>query len=97
VNFRDRIPRLEWRDTLTDPATGVDVWGLYDPNTGDIEMHRKQRGKRLLETFVHEFLHHRFPEFTEEKVTEEGKAITDWLWRNGYRRQAPKPQIDATA
>ena len=42
--------------------------------------------KRRFEVVIHEFLHHRFPAWTEEHVTSEAKHMTNFLWKHGYRK-----------
>jgi len=54
------------------------------PN-GTIEIDPRLRGKKHLEVMIHEYLH-LHPEWTEEKVTETGVCLSDFLWKNHYRK-----------
>ena len=53
---------------------------------GVIEIDPRIKGRRLLETIVHEVLHITNPHWTEEKVIIDSKEITRILWNTGYRK-----------
>lgn len=58
--------------------------GLYWPD-GTIEIDPRIKGKRRLETLIHEMMHHRQPHWTEEHVTKEAEVMAKFLWKNGVR------------
>lgn len=47
---------------------------------------RHRTAKSLFDTEIHEFLHIRFPEWSESKVKKETKALRDFLWKLKYRK-----------
>lgn len=51
-----------------------------------IEIDPRTRGKKLLDTYIHERLHFIFPEMEEEDVTLTGQTLADFLWKHGYRK-----------
>lgn len=51
-----------------------------------IEIDPRQKPKTLLDTEIHEFLHIRFPDWSESKVKNEAKAFRDYLWKLKYRK-----------
>lgn len=52
---------------------------------GTIEIDPRLKGKRRLETLIHEMIHHRHPHWTEEKVEAEGEVLARFLWKHGIR------------
>jgi hypothetical protein len=58
---------------------------------GTIEIDPRLKGKRRLETLIHEMLHHRNPHWTEEKVEAEGEVLARFLWKHGVRTLDTKP------
>ena len=58
---------------------------------GTIEIDPRLKGKRRLETRIHEMLHHRNPHWTEEKVETEGEILARFLWKHGVRTLDTKP------
>lgn len=63
------------------------LWVPGDEDTGEqIFVDPRLKPKRRFEVVIHEFLHHRFPAWTEERVTSEAKHMTNFLWKHGYRK-----------
>ena len=60
--------------------------GLYWPDTKSIEIDPNLKPKRKMEVMIHELLHHRHPDWTEEKVNAEGLYICEFLWKHNYRK-----------
>ena len=58
---------------------------------GTIEIDPRLKGKRRLETLIHEMIHHRHPHWTEEKVETEGEVLARFLWKHGVRTLDTKP------
>lgn len=58
--------------------------GLHWP--GEIHIDPRLEPKRRLVVMIHEFMHERQPEWTEEKVEVESEAFGKFLWSHGYRR-----------
>lgn len=58
---------------------------------GTIEIDQRLKGKRRLETLIHEFLHFRHDHWTEEKVELEGEAMARFLWKYGIRTLDTQP------
>jgi len=53
---------------------------------GVIEIDERLKGVRELEIFVHEFYHWDNPEWNEDEVRLHSRKLTDFLWREGYRK-----------
>jgi hypothetical protein len=53
---------------------------------GIIEIDVKFKGKKELFLYVHEYLHHLNPEWTEDEVIAYSESIGDFLWKNKYRK-----------
>lgn len=47
---------------------------------------RQKIAKNRFDTEIHEFLHIRFPDWSETKVRKEAKAMRDFLWGLKYRK-----------
>lgn len=61
------------------------AWGQYHSNnTIDIDLRLK--GKKQLEIYIHELSHGLFPEFSEDKIIQISRVITDFLWDLNYRK-----------
>lgn len=63
-----------------------DKWGWCDWERRSITLCRSLRGKRHLDTVIHELLHAEFPDLDESVVCESATDITNVLWKMGYRR-----------
>jgi hypothetical protein len=59
--------------------------GLYWPTIKAIEIDSRLKNRARLEVLIHEFLHHRFPHWTEEFVDQEAIHMSKFLWKQGYR------------
>lgn len=67
------------------------AWGQCNRDTRTIQVRQSAKGLAELDTYVHEFLHACFWDLDEEAVTESADAISRFLWRKGYRRDAETP------
>lgn len=52
---------------------------------GTIEIDPRIKGRRRLETLVHEFMHFRQPHWTEAHVSKEAEILSKFLWTHGVR------------
>ena len=62
------------------------AWGRYFSDKNLIEIDERLKGKKLLEIYVHEFLHHLFPNFSEDEIVRLGRELTEYLWKHNYRK-----------
>lgn len=62
------------------------AYGLAYAEKNKIEIDPRQRPKTLLDTYIHEYFHIRFPEWSETKVKREARALTKFLWNLKYRQ-----------
>lgn len=53
---------------------------------GTIEIDPRIKGRRLLETLIHETMHITNPHWTEEAVISHSKELTRVLWNAGFRK-----------
>jgi fructose-specific phosphotransferase system component IIB len=60
--------------------------GLAWKEDSTIEIDERLKGKKHLETVIHEALHILNPEMSETQVVEQSKAIKNLLWKLRYRR-----------
>jgi hypothetical protein len=51
-----------------------------------IEIDPRQKPQSLFDTEIHEFLHIRFPDWSETKVKTEATALRKFLWKQKYRK-----------
>jgi hypothetical protein len=63
------------------------VWGWSYNDKNKIELSKKLKGKKHLEILTHEHLHLLLPAYDEEWIKEMAKAMSEILWRQGYRRK----------
>jgi len=61
------------------------AYGLYHED-GLIEIDPRIAPQEYMRVLIHEYLHHYFPEWTEEKVDESSIALSEFLWDNSYRK-----------
>lgn len=61
------------------------AYGLYHEN-GLIEIDPRIAPQEYMRVLIHEYLHHYFPGWTEEKVDESSIALSNFLWDNSYRK-----------
>jgi hypothetical protein len=66
---------------------GKHHYGLFLPHTDEIEIDERLKGKRELEIHIHEMLHWASSFLTEDVVRMISRKLTDYLWREGYRKQ----------
>lgn len=57
---------------------------------GSIVIDPKMRGKKLLDTILHEVLHMECPDLSEEDVTRIASRQADVAHGEGFRKQPPK-------
>jgi hypothetical protein len=55
-----------------------------------IEIDSRLDGLEELEVFIHEFTHHIQPYLDEETVDKLGKDMSEFLWKQGYRKTKTK-------
>lgn len=60
--------------------------GQADTDSGIIEIDERLKGKKLLEILIHEMLHVQNPEWSETRVLEKSKELSNFLWSQHYRR-----------
>jgi hypothetical protein len=82
--MRIKVGRKTW--TICD--ADIKEWGLCSYTERLIEIRRGQRPKNRLNTVIHELLHAARQEFTEKEVYAIADAISEALWRDGWRRNA---------
>lgn len=61
------------------------AYGLYHKD-GLIEIDPRIPAQDYLRVLIHEYMHHYFPEWTEEKVDESSTDLSEFLWKNSYRK-----------
>jgi hypothetical protein len=59
--------------------------GVMEYNENTIYIDIRLRGKRKFETYIHEYLHHLHPDWSESQVDKESKLLTDFLWIHHFR------------
>jgi hypothetical protein len=65
----------------------IDLCGLCEHDSQMITLQYGQKGKKRMDTLIHEFLHAARPDVLEADVAEIANIITDALWRDGWRRE----------
>lgn len=84
---RKRKPKIIYRHLGNEWA-----WGQAHPHQNPplIEIDPRLGAKRMLEVICHEALHIALPDLVGDKGEAEidrlGKAVSDVLWRDGYRK-----------
>jgi len=53
---------------------------------GIIEIDPKFKGKKEFFLYIHEYLHHLNPSWSEDEVIQYSESIGDFLWKNQYRK-----------
>ena len=74
-----KLPRLRPVNLRHAGADGI--W--YD--TGLIEIEKTLKGRRRLDTLIHEMFHEMCPEWTESRVRARTKRLTAFLWKHRVR------------
>ncbi len=63
-----------------------DSWGMTRDDERLIEISNKARGRRELDTLIHECLHAPMPWLEEWFIERTATEITNILWKLGYRK-----------
>lgn len=72
------------------PVADDEMDGDCEFSTGRIRVDTKLRGRKELETLIHEGLHGLDPDMSEDRVLNTGRQLAALLWRWGYRLPGPK-------
>lgn len=72
-----RVERVSLKHADTD---GICRW-----DKGTLQIDKHLRGRRELETLIHEGLHALDPDAGESRVTHTGRMLAELLWKYGYR------------
>lgn len=62
------------------------LYGQADLGDNTIEIDSRLQGRKLMEILIHEAMHILNPTFSESKVVEQSKKITQLLWKEKFRR-----------
>jgi hypothetical protein len=62
------------------------AWGSANVDDKTIELDPKLKGRKLLEILIHEAMHIMNPEWSETKVINQSKKLTQLLWRQHFRK-----------
>jgi hypothetical protein len=65
----------------------LSIHGLADKAARTIEIQKTLKGRDELAAFVHEAAHIAMPFASEKTILRLDDAITDVLWREGYRKR----------
>ena len=84
-----KIPLFKWKEFRLPSVKRLKLgktrkWGRYGDRV--IEVDECLKGVRELEIYVHEFYHWDNPEWNEDEVRLHSRKLTDFLWREGYRK-----------
>jgi hypothetical protein len=66
---------------------GYHVYGFSLIGKNEIYIDSRLRGRKYLDTLIHEKLHLLFPDWSETKVIKTAHALTSVLWKQSYRRK----------
>jgi len=81
--------RVKLSNGRTITVDEVRLFGCADMQT--ITIDTRQRGRELMDTFIHEAMHVANPRLSEKTVHQMANDITAVLWAAGYRRnKTPK-------
>lgn len=61
-------------------------WGMYDRKNRRIIIHPDQAPKEMLDTLLHEGLHHVFPDMSEREVRRSSRMLSTLVWGQNYRK-----------
>lgn len=78
-----KVPKVVWRRLGKEWAWGM---ATHDPRNPLIEIDPRLSPKRTLEVLTHESLHIALPDMSESEIDRVGKAVSDVLWAQDYRR-----------
>jgi hypothetical protein len=62
------------------------AWGSANVDDKTIELDPALKGRKLLEILIHEAMHIMNPEWSETKVINQSKKLTQLLWRQHFRK-----------
>lgn len=86
--FRDEVWEIEHRKDVR--IDGSEVNGSHDWSCRSIQVASGQYPKNLFEAEIHEALHALFPDVTEERITQCGFEMCNFLTGLGYKKKEPK-------
>ena len=82
-------PKSEVVYVTADIGTGLDGVAISSARHS-ITIDGRLRGKKKLDTFIHESLHIVFPEKPEREILEGASFVAEILWKAGYRRMSER-------
>lgn len=62
------------------------AFGLAYDEANKIHIDSRLRGKTKLATYIHEYLHILFPDFSENRILEIESQMATYLWNLNYRQ-----------
>lgn len=62
------------------------AYGLAYNEANKIHIDSRLRGKTKLATYIHEYLHILFPDFSENRILEIDSHMATYLWNLNYRQ-----------
>ena len=62
------------------------AFGLANDETNKIHIDSRLRGKTKLATYIHEYFHILFPDFSENRILELESQMAEYLWKLNYRQ-----------
>jgi hypothetical protein len=65
---------------------GHNVYGFALMGKNEIYIDSRLKGRKHMDTLIHEKLHLLFPEWSETRVIQTSRALTAVLWSQSYRR-----------
>jgi hypothetical protein len=82
-------PKVKFKKLGKEPPTGKPggtPFGTCNKATGLITIDPRQSEDEMMDTIIHEALHSSYPFLEEEIVHKGGNAVSEILWKLGYRR-----------
>lgn len=61
-------------------------FGTCNKQTGNITIDPRQSEEEMMDTIIHEVLHSSYPFLEEDVIHKGGNAVSEVLWKLGYRR-----------
>ena len=61
------------------------AWGQAHTDSNMIEIDPRLKGRKKMEILIHESLHILNPEWSETKVIDQSKKLSNLLWKEHYR------------
>lgn len=62
------------------------AWGSANLADNTIEIDPRLKGRKHLEILIHEAMHIMNPEWSESKVVQQSKRLTQLLWKQHFRK-----------